>query len=101
MDHSTRRTLETGLRDLEEGLSRVVSGSFSAGSTRTSGDPITTPSFSDFRPVRMVSLNIQRSNDVAVLNVSWCDLRGDSATFSSEQWKQVAPGIFVVTSQSG
>lgn len=85
--------LEKELRRLDLGLSQLVNTEHSR------KDPTTTRSYSDFRPVCMVSLNIDQSKDPAVIGVTWCEIHGDTASFHSEQWRQVQPGIFVVTSQ--
>lgn len=92
-------TSRIGLKDLEEELRRIVSDtSFAASTASTLGGPTTTQSCSGFRPVVMVGLDIVSSGKTVALGVTWCEIRGEEATFYSELWTQVAPGTFVATS---
>lgn len=50
-----------------------------------------------FSATRLVLADVLRNANVEA--VSWLETHGDSGTFQVEFWKQLAPNIYVVTSQ--
>lgn len=62
-------------------------------------DRIIMSCFSAFQIAATSTHDTQRPNAIAAYLVTWCETPGPTATYFSETWNQLAPDMWLATSQ--